>query len=230
MLPLIQPGKTSPSHFARKDGLELFVNEMFYSVQGEGYHAGRAAVFIRLALCNLACEWCDTDFADGTVRQATDIVTEAVLLAGQLIFGDGEVLAVLTGGEPLLQPIAHLARMLKERGFITCVETNGTLEPPKDVYDAIDWMTVSPKVWPIKLTKPNEIKWVINELTLDHLGYFETGEWPMHPTAQYQCVMPQSDYGLDDDRKNWELCQRLVKIYPQLRLSPRLQTLYGGFR
>ena len=131
------------------------VKEIFLTLQGEGAHAGRAAVFCRFAGCNLwsgreqdrpdaICKFCDTDFVgtDGTLgaRYATaDDLADAI--AGQWAGEHGYRYVVLTGGEPLLQVDAELIDALHARGFTIGLETNGTIEPP----DGVDWICVSPK-------------------------------------------------------------------------------------
>ena len=131
------------------------VKEIFLTLQGEGAHAGRAAVFCRFSGCNLwsgreqdrasaTCKFCDTDFVgtDGTLggRYATsDDLADAI--ASQWAGEHGYRYVVLTGGEPLLQVDADLVDALHARGFSIGLETNGTIEVP----DGIDWICVSPK-------------------------------------------------------------------------------------
>ncbi len=131
------------------------VKEIFLTLQGEGAHAGRAAVFCRFAGCNLwsgreedraeaACRFCDTDFVgmDGTLggRYATaEALAEAI--AAQWTGGADNRYVVLTGGEPLLQVDAALIAALHARGFAIAVETNGTIAAPP----GLDWICVSPK-------------------------------------------------------------------------------------
>jgi 7-carboxy-7-deazaguanine synthase len=131
------------------------VKEIFLTLQGEGAHVGRAAVFCRFAGCNLwsgreqdrasaTCKFCDTDFVgtDGTLgaRYASaDDLADAV--ASQWAGEHGYRYVVLTGGEPLLQVDADLIDALHARGFSIGLETNGTIEPP----DGVDWICVSPK-------------------------------------------------------------------------------------
>jgi 7-carboxy-7-deazaguanine synthase (Cx14CxxC type) len=131
------------------------VKEIFLTLQGEGAHAGRAAVFCRFAGCNLwsgheqdrtsaVCQFCDTDFVgtDGTLGSRYASAQElADAVAAQWT---GEKVAryvVLTGGEPMLQVDAPLINALHARGFVIGVETNGTILPP----DGLDWICVSPK-------------------------------------------------------------------------------------
>ena len=147
------------------------VKEIFYTLQGEGRNAGRAAVFCRFAGCNLwsgreadragaVCTFCDTDFVGtdgfggGKFRDA-EMLADAVAAAWT---GDGRAspLAVLTGGEPLLQVDEPLLAALHARGFEVAVETNGTITPPP----GIDWLCVSPKTLPLAVTRGDELKLV----------------------------------------------------------------------
>ena len=131
------------------------VKEIFLTLQGEGAHAGRAAVFCRFAGCNLwsgreqdrvdaICRFCDTDFVgtDGTSggRYASaGQLADAV--AAQWTGTEDHRYTVLTGGEPLLQVDGALVEALHARGFAIGVETNGTIDPPT----GMDWICVSPK-------------------------------------------------------------------------------------
>jgi 7-carboxy-7-deazaguanine synthase len=131
------------------------VKEIFMTLQGEGAHAGRAAVFCRFSGCNLwsgreqdrsaaICQFCDTDFVglDGTLggRYATATVL-ADAIAAQWTGGNRGRYTILTGGEPLLQVDDGLVAALHARGFEIGIETNGALAPPA----GIDWICVSPK-------------------------------------------------------------------------------------
>ncbi len=129
------------------------VKEMFLTLQGEGMQAGRRAVFIRFAGCNLwtgreqdrgeaVCRFCDTDFVgmdgEGGGRFEAPALAEAALA----LWNDpGRPFAVLTGGEPLLQVDAPLLAALKAHGFEIAVESNGTVAAPA----GIDWLCISPK-------------------------------------------------------------------------------------
>ena len=131
------------------------VKEIFYTLQGEGANAGRAAVFCRFAGCNLwsgreqdrptaACDFCDTDFVgtdgDGGGKYAdARLLVETISAAWQ--GGDEERFVVLTGGEPALQVDDALIQELHAQGFTIAVETNGTLPLPA----GLDWICVSPK-------------------------------------------------------------------------------------
>lgn len=109
------------------------INEIFYSLQGEGANTGTPAVFVRFSGCNLSCPFCDTDFARHT-SMSTDQILEC-LTAYPARF------VVLTGGEPSLQVDQPLVDALHRSGFRIAIETNGTHTLP----DGIDWVTLSPK-------------------------------------------------------------------------------------
>src|SRR4051795_1304259 len=147
------------------------VKEIFFTLQGEGFHAGRAAVFCRFAGCNLwsgreadrataQCQFCDTDFVgtDGT-RGGSYRSAETLVEAIENEWGTGGSgrFVVLTGGEPLLQVDNSLLDALHDRGFAIAVETNGTIEPPR----GLDWLCVSPKAGTeLRIRAGNELKLV----------------------------------------------------------------------
>jgi 7-carboxy-7-deazaguanine synthase len=119
------------------------IKEIFHSVQGEGYHMGKAAIFVRFAGCNLwsgreqdrdkaICKFCDTDFVGGQRMTREEIVAECVKYPGMVIF---------TGGEPGLQLDHELVRALQRLNKFVAIETNGTLPIPQ----CLDWICVSPK-------------------------------------------------------------------------------------
>ncbi|MDQ6814860.1 MAG: 7-carboxy-7-deazaguanine synthase QueE, partial [Bacteroidota bacterium] len=135
----------------------LPVMEAFYTIQGEGFHQGRAAYFIRLAGCNVGCFWCDVKESwdvDKHPRIATDdIVDQANREPGRL--------AVITGGEPLMHQLDELTFKLQSAGFETNIETSGSFP----LSGHWDWICVSPKKFkpPTKeaLTQANELKVII---------------------------------------------------------------------
>ncbi|MCI9606593.1 MAG: radical SAM protein [Muribaculaceae bacterium] len=124
----------------------LRVNEIFHSLQGEGYFAGVPAVFVRLSGCNLSCPFCDTDHSPFTEMTEEQIVSAASAYPTRHI--------VITGGEPALQLNTRLTDLLHQAGFFIQIETNGTVELPK----GIDWITCSPKSQAIALGRVNELK------------------------------------------------------------------------
>jgi organic radical activating enzyme len=108
------------------DGSTLWVQEVFYTIQGEGPEAGRPSVFVRLAGCNLACFFCDTDFESSSWRPT---VAELVAKVQESAAGRTK-LVVLTGGEPLRQTLSPLLLALFRAGFAVQIETSGTLWQP----------------------------------------------------------------------------------------------------
>ena len=112
------------------------VNDIFYSLQGEGHNTGRAAVFVRFAGCNLRCPFCDTEFDSFREMTGEDIVTEMGRYPARF--------AVLTGGEPTLQVDEAFVDLLHQHGFEVAMESNGTRPAPTN----LDWLTVSPKSLP----------------------------------------------------------------------------------
>ena len=154
------------------------IKEIFYTLQGEGAHAGRPSVFCRFAGCNLwsgreedraeaACRFCDTDFvgADGVGGgRFADARTLADAVAAHWP-GGGHPFVVCTGGEPLLQLDEELVLALKGHGFAVAVETNGTVAPAPP---GMDWVCVSPKSGaPLRLTEGDELKLVVPQPGLD---------------------------------------------------------------
>jgi 7-carboxy-7-deazaguanine synthase len=113
------------------------VMEMFYSLQGEGYHQGKAAYFIRLAGCDVGCVWCDVkdswDASKHPVLSVDEIVNSALQFPGRL--------AIVTGGEPLLHELTPLTTALKAAGFQTNIESSGSSPMSGDW----DWICLSPK-------------------------------------------------------------------------------------
>jgi len=101
----------------------LKINEIFYSIQGEGPFAGHPAVFIRLSGCNETCKFCDTDHEAGAMMSSSQIMARLLELCEDCR------LAVITGGEPLLQDFSELAADLIAEGFTVQVETNGSADP-----------------------------------------------------------------------------------------------------
>ena len=120
------------------------VNEIFYSIQGEGYHVGKPAVFIRFAGCNIECPWCDTDHSEKRKMNVEEILVEVFNLWPQ---NTDNVFVVLTGGEPTVQDMLPLCKALHEEQIYIAIETNGigSWKLPIVNNDHIDWITLSPK-------------------------------------------------------------------------------------
>jgi 7-carboxy-7-deazaguanine synthase len=201
--------------------MKYTVNEMFWSMQGEGLRAGEMSVFIRMSHCNMRCRIeageqspggfdCDTEFASG--RKMTDI--EIVNEACHLVDKDSDWRAmyrpwiVFTGGEPALQLDRELVDTFHANNFRCAIETNGS----RDVSDLdLDWITVSPKVaeHAVRQKTADEVKYV--------RGY---GQGIPKPTCQatYKLISPAFN-GLQIDERALEWCKHLIKENPEWRLS-----------
>lgn len=149
----------------------LRVNEIFYSLQGEGHFTGTPAVFVRLSGCNLRCPFCDTD------HHASVGMTYAQVVERVAAFPSRHV--VVTGGEPSMQLTDGFIDALHAAGCFVQVETNGTLPLPPSV----DWVTCSPKDAPVVLDRIDELKVVYSGQPMD--GYAPlmaiAAEWRLQP-------------------------------------------------
>jgi 7-carboxy-7-deazaguanine synthase (Cx14CxxC type) len=203
------------------------VKEIFYTLQGEGANAGRPAVFCRFAGCNLwtgreadrakaTCQFCDTDFVgtdgDGGGRfQAADALARACRTACP---SDGEMLVVLTGGEPMLQVDQELVDALHASGFTVAIETNGTLPVP----DTIDWICVSPKAGSeLKQRHGQELKLVYPQEDIDPAQYLDLA-------FEHRFLQP-----MDGPRReaNTQAAVAYCKANPAWRLSLQTHKLLG---
>jgi 7-carboxy-7-deazaguanine synthase (Cx14CxxC type) len=204
--------------------LSYSVKEIFYSLQGEGFHAGRPAVFCRFAGCNLwsgkeadrekaVCKFCDTDFigTDGPEGGKFETAGELVQSIARLWPVKkkdrlGRPFVVCTGGEPLLQLNAQLLSAFHREGFEVAVETNGTILPPA----GIDWLCVSPKAdAALVLHSGQELKLVFpqSEARPEKFTLLD---------FQYFFLQPQDGHDL---KKNTKLTVDYVLAHPQWRLS-----------
>lgn len=123
------------------------INEIFYSLQGEGFFTGMAAVFVRFSGCNLRCSFCDTKHEKGTMMTDREILQAIAQYPSEIV--------ILTGGEPALWIDDAFVEMLHDAGKYVCIETNGTRALP----EKIDWVTCSPKEHaPVVLLHIDEVK------------------------------------------------------------------------
>ena len=168
------------------------VNDIFYSLQGEGVWTGTPMVFLRLGGCNLRCPFCDTEFSDFREMTADEIVS-ALLAASPTPpahhaapspchseRSEGISRRVcITGGEPSLQLDDTLVKALHQAGFIIHLETNGTRKLP----DGIDWVTLSPKEDFSR--NANVVLRKADELKLVYTGRNDPEKWLEFPAAHY---------------------------------------------
>jgi 7-carboxy-7-deazaguanine synthase (Cx14CxxC type) len=205
------------------------VKEIFYTLQGEGARAGRAAVFLRFAGCNLwsglerdrasaVCKFCDTQFVgvDGTGGGKFE-TPDALASAVAAFWPKGEVgspYVVCTGGEPLLQIDGPLIDALHLKGFEIAIETNGTLEAPP----GIDWICVSPKAdAPFVQRQGNELKLVYPQ---------ERGDPSRFENLPFDHYFLQPMDGPDRER-NTALVAAYCLAHPRWRISLQTHKLIG---
>lgn len=187
------------------------VNEIFYSLQGEGYHSGTPAVFVRFSGCNLRCPFCDTQHEEGIEMSETEIVEAVKAYPASLV--------VVTGGEPAMQLTEGLVDALHAAGKYVSVETNGTLPLPKNV----DWITLSPKdSWVGSQAAP--VLSHADELKLLFDGRHEPSQYS-HIAVAHRFLQP-CDMG--NDARNAEIMQATVdyiKKNPAWRLSLQIHKI-----
>jgi 7-carboxy-7-deazaguanine synthase (Cx14CxxC type) len=212
------------------------VKELFPTLQGEGAHSGRAAIFCRFTGCNLwsgreedrataICQFCDTDFVGsdgdggGKFEQAIDLANAIEQAWNSTLAGPQQRYVVFTGGEPLLQLDVPLIDALHQKGFEVAVETNGTIKVPKGV----DWVCVSPKAGSeLIVLQADEIKLVVpqsgHHLLETLLARFEKMDY------RHRFLQPMDGVDLS---KNTKLAVSLCQKRPLWRLSLQSHKLIG---
>ena len=189
------------------------INEIFYSLQGEGFHSGTPAVFVRFSGCNLHCDFCDTQHQQGRMMSMQNIVAEVNK------YPDASLL-VLTGGEPSLFIDKEFVAALKTgTEKLVAIETNGTRVLPQN----IDWVTLSPKnafaggeSEPCVLTRCNELKVLYLGQDLTQYGTIEASHRFLQP-----CYSPDEA----QRQKNMQACVEAVLSHPQWRLSLQMHRI-----
>lgn len=152
------------------------INEIFYSLQGEGHWTGTPMVFVRFSGCNLRCPFCDTDF-----KKYVEMSLDEVLIAVRSLAGECRRV-VFTGGEPSLQLDQALVDALQKEDFFIHVETNGTHPLPK----GLDWVTLSPKTDIVGMVgNPEVVIEVADELKLVYHGGADPEKWRYFPAVYY---------------------------------------------
>ena len=186
------------------------INEIFHSLQGEGFHTGMPAVFVRFSGCNLQCAFCDTQHQSGTMMSLQEIVAEVNRYANA-------PLVVLTGGEPsLFIDEAFVVELKRQTGKRIAIETNGTRPIPGN----LDWVTLSPKTGfeggdlvPCLLTNCDELKVVYLGQNLELYDGIQ---------ATHRFLQPCFSDDENERQANMKACVDAVMQHPGWRLS--LQT------
>ena len=204
------------------------IKEIYFTLQGEGFHTGRPSIFIRFSGCNLwsglekdrksaICNWCDTDFVgtDGTNggRYSSNEIKNIIVN----LWPENESskpYVVCTGGEPLLQIDKNLIKVIQNAGFEIGLETNGTIIPP----DGINWICVSPKAnTDIVLKNGNELKVV----------YPQCGMNPrIHEKLKFDHFYIQPMDGIDQ-KDNIRRSEKFVLDHPKWKLSLQTHKILG---
>ena len=189
------------------------INELFYSLQGEGFHTGTPAVFVRFSGCNLRCAFCDTQHQVGTMMSSQEIVNEVNKYPIA-------PLTVLTGGEPsLFIDEAFVAELKQKTGKRIAIETNGTRPLPNN----LDWVTLSPKsafeggdLEPYVLTTCDELKVVYLGQDLAQYKDIE---------AKHRFLQPCFCEDETQRKANMKACVEAVMQNPGWRLSMQIHRI-----
>ncbi|MDB5049990.1 MAG: radical protein [Fibrobacteres bacterium] len=197
------------------------ITEIFHSIQGEGFHAGTSAVFIRGTGCNLACDFCDTDFSPREKLSPQAVLERIAPFPCRFV--------VLTGGEPTIQArgFRALVDLLHANGYYVTMETNGSSADTLGV----DWVTVSPKLsqngkWVLK--HADELKLVYESQDLE---FYERGSGFRHYFLQPKEIRTAPWGGGERDvpgtRAEWEKTAQAVLANPRWKLSIQLHKELG---
>ena len=209
------------------------VNDLYYTIQGEGGNTGMPAMFLRLSGCNLwsgreedrenaVCKFCDTKFTSGITYDAASILAltarqlwDECVTIDHLEGGENARRIVITGGEPMLQVDEELIDALKEEEFVIAIETNGTLK----VEEGIDYVTVSPKAnATLEQTSGNELKLVWPQEGMNPRWLFD------HTDFSLYFLQPMDGPHL---QRNTKLCVEFVKSDPRWSLSLQTHKFIG---
>lgn len=190
------------------------INEIFYSLQGEGFNTGKAAVFVRFSGCNLQCSFCDTEHRQGTVMGEREIIEEIMKYPASLI--------VLTGGEPSLFIDHDFVELLKiSTGKQVAIETNGTNTLPGN----LDWVTLSPKgayaggdAFPLVVDRCDELKVVYTGQPLEEYFNIKADHYFLQP-----CYCADEQLRLQNRKATVDA----VMADPRWRLSLQTHRLLG---
>lgn len=188
------------------------VNEIFYSLQGEGGRQGEASIFIRLTQCNLSCDFCDTDFETGKKMSVDEILSKIKEYPCKWI--------IWTGGEPTLQLTDAILAYFKERGYHQAIESNGL----KPLSERIDYKVISPKG---SLSYIKKINAEVDEIRLPVKKGDILPDIQSLPLARYYFVSPIFSSDKEQTKANIDYCVEQIKSAPAWRLSLQIHKLIG---
>jgi organic radical activating enzyme len=196
--------------------MSLQVNEIFYSLQGEGGRQGEASIFIRLSGCNLKCDFCDTDFSHGKEMQLDEILDNIRPFPCQWI--------VWTGGEPTLQLTDDILLFFKAQGFQQAIESNGT--NPLSAW--LDYTVVSPKrLKGQALDYAEKVNPKVDEIRLPIQKGDNIPVIASLPEAKYFFLSPVFTGDKISTKANIDYCVEQIKLHPEWRLSLQIHKLIG---
>lgn len=235
-------GKNKVSGSFNESGERLLINEIFYTIQGEGPDSGRTAIFVRLSKCNLRCYFCDTEFESGKEWELDALVNE---VATQALGQPGCKLVVITGGEPLLQNIVPFVKHMNSLGMSCSIETAGAAWVPElhTVFDPmrsiggnlIVCSPKTPKIHPQIERLVGAWKYVVREnegdehglpsMSTQHEGRAAAVFRPIHPVCDIW-VSPMDEGQGDQNAANREWARDLC-LKHGYRLSLQVHKLVG---
>ncbi|MDR3060574.1 MAG: 7-carboxy-7-deazaguanine synthase QueE [Dysgonamonadaceae bacterium] len=192
--------------------MKLKVNEIFYSLQGEGGRQGEASVFIRLSGCNLHCDFCDTEFESGSWMDIDDILIKIKDFQCHWI--------VWTGGEPSLQLNDEILSFFKKKGYKQAIESNGCFP----FSPLLDYTVCSPKGNPVYARLKNE---KIDEVRIPVRVGDKIPEIQDLPEADFYFLSPIFELDKETTDANVAFCVEIIKEKPDWRLSLQMHKLIG---
>lgn len=206
------------------DGNLLEVESIFYTLQGEGPYAGAPAVFIRLGGCNLACDFCDTEFESFSEMTLKHVLSKVAEISP----ASHKPLIVLTGGEPLRQPVEALCQALLENGYKIQIETNGTLSRllPEEVDIVCSPKNTGRGYFPIRedlLSRVKAFKFIISS---SHSGYTQVPEVGQRKYCIPVYVQPMDEHSAEKNMANVAYTKELAMKHGY-RLSLQLHKILG---
>lgn len=190
--------------------MNLNVNEIFYSLQGEGGRTGEASIFIRLSKCNLACNFCDTEFKSGTDMRLEEISDIISIYPCQWI--------IWTGGEPTLQLTDEILIFFQNKGYKQAIESNGT----NPISSLLDYIVCSPKS---NYQRIREINPSVDEIRLPVKSGDKIPILEVLPHARFYLLSPIFEEDPLITKKNISYCVEQIKQNPHWRLSIQIHKL-----
>lgn len=205
-------GKNPKRKILKGTGEQLEVQEIFPTLQGEGPNVGTPSVFLRLGGCNLACKFCDTEFESFKIMQLKEIISTIIDLSKNKESKIVRKLVVITGGEPLRQPIEKLCDELIKKKFTVQIETNGTLF--RNLNKKVE-IICSPKntgsgyskIRPDLLERINAFKFIISATDKKYNSVPEVGQ------SEYKIpvyIQPMDEYNKKKNQQNLDYCKELA--------------------